>query len=297
VNGNGIKIAGLGEILWDMLPEGKQLGGAPANFAYHCQSLGAESYIVSSIGNDISGHEIINKLQNIGLSSEYIQKDNEHPTGTVDVKLDAQGKPEYVINENVAWDFIKKSDQILDLAAKCDAVCFGTLAQRSAVSQQTIQYFLNSTRKNCLRILDINLRQLYFNKDVIEQSLGLANCLKLNDEELPVVAKILNINGSNNKIVESLRFKYNLELIAVTKGDKGSNLYSSESDSKLKTPKIKVLDTVGAGDAFTAVLALGWLQNVPLEKIHSKATELAAFVCTKKGATPQYTPEFLLNKL
>jgi len=191
-------VVGIGEILWDMLPSGKKLGGAVTNFAYHASVLGANAYVVSSVGADEPGREIITKVGELGLSDQYIQLDTSHPTGTVDVTLDANGIPSYVIHENVAWDYIEFTEDCLELAKKADAICFGSLAQRAETSRNTIIGFLESTIKEkndrCLKVFDINLRQNFYNKEIIHQSLQYANVLKLNEEESKVVDELLGLS-------------------------------------------------------------------------------------------------------
>jgi fructokinase len=285
-------IAGLGEILWDLLPQGKLLGGAPANFAYQVQSLGAKGHIISSVGNDSEGEEILNRLVKKKISTSHISIDPTHPTGSVEVRLDREGVPKYVIHRGVAWDFIPDSEQNLSLAEELDAICFGSLAQRSEISKKSIHRILQATRKDCLKIFDINIRQLFYTKETIEISLNLANCLKLNDEEFALLGKLFKIDGRENEVIDALMKNYNLDLIALTKGKNGSVLYSQHDFSNMRTPEVAVEDTVGAGDAFTAALCLGFLNNSPLAEIHQIATDLAAFVCTKKGAMPEVPDAF-----
>jgi fructokinase len=289
-------LVGLGEILWDMLPEGKQLGGAPANFAYHAQALGGKGYVVSCVGNDEPGGEILSVVEGIGLDKQYIAVDENHPTGTVTIELDDEGKPNYVIHENVAWDFIPSSEALLELAAKIDCVCFGSLCQRSEVSRETVRSFLGATREKCLRIFDINLRQKFYSKEIVESMLELSNVLKLNDEELPVVTEMLGIEGDQTKALSRLASSYGLRLIALTKGAAGSRLYTSEKDSVCDAllPAV-IADTVGAGDSFTAAIAMGLLRGDGLEEINNFANRLASFVCTQNGATPRL-PEDLIKK-
>ncbi len=245
-------VIGLGEVLWDLLPGGKKFGGAPANFAYHAQALGAEAYVVSCVGEDDLGDEILRQLDALGLSRDYVAVDAEHPTGTVSVELDAHGKPTYVIHENVAWDFIRSRPEMIGLAQRADAVCFGSLAQRSVVWRGALRDFVTATRDDCLRIFDINLRQNYFNVDSIAASLEWATVLKLNDEELPVVAKRLSIEGTEKEILGTLCRRFNLSLIALTMGGEGALLCSPEACSLQPGLPVEVADTVGAGDAFTA---------------------------------------------
>ncbi len=282
-----ICVVGIGEFLWDLLPAGRQLGGAPANFAYHAQALGAESVVVSAVGDDSLGRDLIEQLERIGLDDGFIARDPERPTGTVTVQLDAKGVPDFTIHEGVAWDAIPFSPELKDLAQKADCVCFGTLAQRCEISRHTIQNFVRSTRPDCLRIYDVNFRQHYYDKPIVDQSLAHTDVLKLNEQELPDLARLLSITGSDSEILKTLLKAYELELIALTQGERGSRLVGLNDDSFLETPAVHVEDTVGAGDAFTAALAMGLLQNLPINTIHQNATRLAAFVCTQKGATPE----------
>ena len=286
-------VIGLGEVLWDLLPGGKKFGGAPANFAYHAQALGAEAYVVSCVGDDELGDEILRQLDALGLSREYIAIDAEHPTGTVSVDLDARGKPSYVIHENVAWDFIRLRPEMIGQAQRADAVCFGSLAQRSPVSRVTIRDFVTSTRDDCLRIFDINLRQHYFNTDTIAASLEWATVLKLNDEELPVVAQRLSIQGAEKEILGTLCRRFNLDLIALTMGGEGAMLFTPEECSVQAGLPVEIADTVGAGDAFTAALAVGLMKGRDLDTINRHANRVACYVCSQPGATPPMPPELL----
>jgi len=286
-------VVGLGEILWDMLPAGKQLGGAPANFAYHAHVLGAKSFVASCVGDDAAGREIIARVEGLGLDSRYIAAAQAHPTGKVDVELDENGKPGYVIHENVAWDFIPPGDALLELAARVDAVCFGSLCRRSEVSDDTIRRFLRATRHDCLRVFDINLRQSYYNEEVIAECLQAATVLKLNDEELCVVARLLSINGSDSEIISQLLDRYSLRVIALTQGASGSVLISADARSVVPGVKVAVADTVGAGDAFTAALVMGLLCGYDLDRINAVAGRLAGYVCSQIGATPDVPSEVL----
>jgi fructokinase len=280
-------LAGLGEILWDILPTGRQLGGAPANFAYHCQALGGKAVVVSCVGNDKLGNEILNQLQQLGLEHKYIAIDTEHPTGTVTVELDENGKPDYIIHQNVAWDFIPQTRQLLELAQSIDAVCFGSLCQRSEVSRNTVREFLRATKPECLRVFDINIRQSFYSRHIIQDMLELSNVLKLNDEELPLIADMLDIKGSETDILQTICDRCELNLIALTKGSRGSRLYTPTSDSSHAGFPADIADTVGAGDSFTAAITLGLLRGDELDKINERANRLAGFVCSQKGATPK----------
>lgn len=287
-------LVGLGEILWDMLPGGKQLGGAPANFAYHAQALGGQGVVVSCIGNDELGKEILSSLDELQLQRQYVSVDNSHPTGTVTVKLDEDGKPDYIIHENVAWDFIPFNSSLSVLAAQTAAVCFGSLCQRSPVSRKTIRSFLAATGADCIRVLDINLRQSYFNREIINTMLELSNVLKLNDEELAVVANLLGITGSETDILSQLAERYALRLIALTRGASGSRLYAQGEDSNHQGFPAQIADTVGAGDSFTAAMTLELLNGKNLDTINKYANRVASFVCSQSGATPKL-PDSLIQ--
>lgn len=287
-------LVGLGEILWDMLPAGKQLGGAPANFAYHARALGAEGVVVSCIGDDELGKEILSQLGSLGLDCGYIAVDKAHRTGTVTVKLDADGVPDFTIHENVAWDVIPLDAGLLELAGRADAVCFGSLCQRSDVSRNTVRRFLEKTKPECLRIFDINIRQSYYSKDIVGAMLEASNVLKLNDDELPLVAEMLDIKGAESEILAELVARYGLRLVVLTKGAEGSRLYGTDGDSKSKgVPPEKIADTVGAGDAFTAAVAVGLLNGNGLEQINAHANRVASFVCSEHGATPKLPDDLI----
>ncbi len=290
---------GLGEILWDMLPAGKQLGGAPANFAYHAQALGGHGIVVSCIGNDELGKEIMSRLKELGLDCKYIEVDENHPTGTVTVELDEDGRPNYTIHKNVAWDYIASNSGLLELASQTDAVCYGSLCQRSQISRKTVRDFLQAANSDCLRVFDINLRQSYFNEEIIRTMLELSNVLKLNDEELSVVADLLGLMGSETDILSQLSDIYGLRMIALTRGAKGSRLYAQGENSNHEGFSAEVADTVGAGDSFTAAMILGLLCDKPLDRINEYSNRVASFVCSQNGATPRLpdslTQEFGLS--
>jgi fructokinase len=287
-------IVGIGEVLWDMLPTGRQLGGAPANFAYHARALGANGVPVSRVGDDDLGREILRRLASLGLDTRYVSTDRAHPTGRVDVRLDSAGVPDYVIHQPVAWDFIPADAPSLELASRADAVCFGTLAQRSPVSRASIRAFLRATRPQCLRVFDINLRQSYFDRGLVRDQLGLADVLKLNDAELSVVARLLEIEADAATVVRRLLRDYNLRVVALTRGPAGSALYTPDRTSDHPgLPPPKIVDTVGAGDAFTAALVLGLLKGHDLDRINDFANRLASYVCSQPGATPEIPSEMV----
>jgi fructokinase len=288
------KVAGIGEVLWDQLPLGDVLGGAPANVAYHAGQLGAESYIIGAIGNDKLGNEIISRLsaKKINLVISRVA----YPTGTVKVTLDDKGVPDFVITKDVAWDYIELTNDTISLAKQLDAVCFGSLAQRNTVSHNAIVKFLNLVPGNALKIFDINLRQNFYDKQLIDQSLRFSNILKINDDELLIVSKLFGWEGDEEYLCRNLLDNFELKLVAYTCGTKGSYLYSKDERSFLKTPEVKVKDTIGAGDSFTAALMVSLLNGDTLRKCHALAVDISAFVCENDGAMPEYSKE-LRNRI
>jgi fructokinase len=285
-------IIGIGEVLWDVLPDGKQLGGAPANFAYIAKQLGNCGIIASRVGNDSDGNEILQNLAKSGVDVLHVQKDLEHATGTVKVSLE-NGQPNYEITENVAWDFLELGNDWSDLAKNCDAVCFGTLAQRNEVSQKTIREFLHLTRKETLRIFDINLRQNYFSKEILRESLKLANILKLNHDELPIILETLEIEGANElEKSKNLIAFFELDLVCLTRSANGSVLFTKNELAENSGKKIKIKDTIGAGDSFTAAMTHGILRGWSLKKINDFANKVGAFVASNTGAMPDFPKEF-----
>lgn len=281
------RVLAVGEILWDLLPSGKQLGGAPTNFAYHAHALGAEVRIVSRVGKDPLGLEILARLAALGLPIEGVGVDAGAPTGTVSVDVQADGQPRFIIHENVAWDRISVDATSLEFAAHADALCFGSLAQRSATSRAAIRQVLSQTPATALRVFDINLRQHFYSRELIESSLALANALKLNETELPVLAEMFSLGGDARAQLAALAKRFELRAIAFTRGAHGSLLWAEGAWSEHAGLPAKVVDTVGAGDAFTAAWALGLLTRQPLDEINQRANQLAAYVCTQPGATPR----------
>lgn len=276
------------------LPTEKYLGGAPSNFAFHSAQVGANGLVVSGIGTDALGQEIAAQLKAKGLDTTCLRQDARYPTGTVTVQKDAQGQPTYNIHAPVAWDFLPFDDLLRQKAENADAVCFGTLAQRSPASRASIRAFVTATRPDCLRVFDINLRQAFYNRDVIKSSLTLCNVLKLNHEELPVVADLLELPerdlADETALLASLLARYPLRLIALTRGGGGSVLTTKFRRSEHPGNPATVIDTVGAGDAFTAALTWGLLHTADLDTIHAAASRLASFVCSQPGGTPQLPP-------
>ena len=287
------KIVGLGEVLWDIFHDGSVLGGAPGNFAIHANSLGYKGVVISAIGNDELGEKAKEIFKSRGLLT-ILPKVN-YPTGTVVVDLDKEGKATYKFTKESAWDYLKMTKEMEKIASECSVVCFGSLGQCSRVSRDTIYSFLENTKDSCIRIFDINIREKYYSKEIIENSLNYATVLKLNDEELPLLVELFNLQTSENETLKYLKSRYGLDLIIVTKGSHGSLLYRSETDkSIIVPPKTEVVDTVGAGDSFTAVVAAGLLKGNDLEVINREANRVAAFVCKHKGATPDVS-EVLKN--
>ena len=280
-------IACIGELVWDLLPGGKQIGGAPCNFAFHAQQAGCDSQIISAVGADDLGVEMVNTIKDLGLNTRLIQT-NQFPTGSVGVALQEDGQPIFTIHEQVAWDAISPNEHSLNLARNADAISFGSLAQREGESKRTIQRLLNETHSDCLKVFDINLRQHFYTSETILDSIERADILKLSEEELPVVASFDALTGTISEQLNQLLLKRDLKYILYTLGSKGSIIIGRDEYSFLDAPKVKVADTVGAGDAFAAVFTAGLLLGKPLSVIHREATEIAAWVCSQKGATPYW---------
>ena len=281
------KIVGIGEVLWDLLPSGRQLGGAPANFTFHASALGAETQLISRVGKDDLGRETLDRLSKLGVPTECVEVDEKLPTGTVGVTVTADGQPQYQIHENVAWDAIRGDSAGRSGVAVADAVCFGSLAQRSEPSRTTIQSLVAAALASTLRIFDINLRQHYYSRDVIEKSLALANVLKVNDAELPRLAQIFGLSGGERTQIQQLAERNGLRAVACTRGGNGSLLFAEGRWSDHPGVPTTVVDTVGAGDSFTAALTLGLLAGWDLDRINDHANRVAAFVCSCAGATPE----------
>ena len=285
-------VVGLGEVLWDLLPAGKQLGGAPANFAYHAHELGVDSRVITRIGSDASGKEILKRFEELGLACDYVEVDPKAPTGTVSVELSSDGQPHFTIHTDVAWDNLQISDLALALMARADAVCFGSLAQRNPAARDTIRALVAATPAGCLRVFDINLRKQFFSRETIQRSLELANVLKINDQELPVLAKRCGLHGEPRSQMEELASKFHLVAVVLTRGARGSLLFSKGRFSEHSGLQVKVVDAVGAGDAFTAVMVTGFLLGYDLDEINKRANALAAYVCSQAGATPPIPDQF-----
>lgn len=286
-------IVGIGEVLWDMLPAGKQLGGAPANFAYHARALGADAYVVSRVGDDELGDEILRRLDALGVNREHVTVDPDHPTGTVDVRLDERGVPSYVIHEDVAWDHLDLSPALFDLAQRADAVCYGTLAQRRQANAAAVRALLVRTRPGgCLRVFDVNFRQHYQDAKRTRLLIGQSDVLKLNEDEILLLGKLLEQPPD----LAHLRDRYGLRALALTRGPHGSVLYTWERTYLHPGVEAEVVDTVGAGDAFTAALVMGLLDGHNPARINDFANRLAAYVCSQPGATPPIPVELLATR-
>ncbi|MBD8347255.1 MULTISPECIES: carbohydrate kinase family protein [unclassified Dysgonomonas] len=284
-------VVGLGEILWDVFPERKVLGGAPANFAYHASQFGFNGYAVSAIGDDLLGKEILTSLEEKGLN--YLLEKTDYPTGTVQVTLNKAGVPQYEICENVAWDNIPFTARTENLAKNTQTVCFGSLAQRNSVSRETIRKFITAMPEDSLKIFDINLRLNFYSKEIIHESLEMSNMMKINDEEVLKVANLYGWKGDEQEICGRLLEDYKLDILVLTKGTDGSFVFTPRQTSYQPTPKVHVADTVGAGDSFTAAFVAAYLHGERIEDAHQLAVEVSAYVCLQHGAMPKLADSYL----
>ena len=285
-------VVGMGEALWDVLPEGKKIGGAPANFAYHVSQFGLPSCVVSAVGDDALGKEITENFTSKGLNQLIAEV--PYPTGTVQVEIDPAGVPQYEIKENVAWDNIPYTARLEQLAERTKAVCFGSLAQRNVVSRNTINRFFDAMPRTAdsLVVFDVNLRQGFYNKEIICNSMKRCNILKINDEELVTVSRMFGYPGIDlQDKCWILLGKYNLKMLILTCGINGSYVFTPGNVSFQPTPKVEVADTVGAGNSFTAAFIASILKGKSVQEAHSLAVQTSAYVCTKKGAMPILPPE------
>lgn len=281
------KVAGIGEVLWDIFPDGSLLGGAPTNFACHCRQLGADAHVVSCVGNDDLGRQAIAGLKQRDVGVSYLQQHDARPTGSVAVTLDKKGKPTYDILQNVAWDYLTFTPELATFAPSLDAACFGVLGQRSEASRQTIRSLLQKMPSHALKILDVNLRKPFFSKTLVQESLTLATVLKLSDEELPVLASYFDLTGSAIEQLVALRERFDLSLVAYTRGPEGSLLVGADETVTTRGVEMTVVDSVGAGDSFTAALCMGLLKSLPLADVNVFANRVAGYVCSQKGACPK----------
>jgi len=280
-------VVGLGEALWDLLPNGDHFGGAPANVALHAAALGAESWLVSAVGQDARGDAALARLDRAGVRRDTVARLADHPTGVVRVTLDAAGHPVYDIATESAWDYLPWSVAVQQVAERADAIAFGSLAQRSPTSRATIRRAVATTRSASWRLFDVNLRQRYYDADVLAESMEAANAAKLNEEELPVVARLCGL--AETTPVEQLRAlceRFDLRLAALTRGPCGSVLATPDRVYESPAAPTVVADTVGAGDAFTATLLIGILAGRALDEVSRRANAVAAYVCSQPGATP-----------
>ncbi len=281
-------IVGMGEALWDVLPEGKKIGGAPANFAYHVSQFGFDSRVVSAIGDDKLGNEILENFDSKKLN--YLIEKVPYPTGTVQVELDPNGVPMYDIKEGVAWDNIPFTPALEELARNTRSVCFGSLAQRSVVSRETINRFLDTMPdgEGQCKIFDVNLRQGFYTKEILCNSMKKCNILKINDEELVTVSRMFGYPGIDlQDKCWILLAKYNLKMLILTCGVNGSYVFTPGEISFVETPRVEVADTVGAGDSFTATFVAAVLKGKSVAEAHKLAVEVSAYVCTQNGAMPE----------
>jgi fructokinase len=286
-------IAGIGEVLWDVYPDAARFGGAPANFACHAAALGADAWMASAVGVDDLGRSALATLETAGVRCETVARDREHDTGQVLVTLDSSGQPSYKFADDSAWDHLEWSAALESLAERCDAVCFGTLGQRSEPSRATIRRFVRTARPRALRMFDVNLRQHFYNRDTVHTSLEIASAVKLNDEELPTVAEFCGIHASTpRQMLRELVDRYDLRLAALTCGAEGALLMAADEESTCPAVPVKVVDTVGAGDAFTATIVPDFLRGLPLAEINRHANAVASFVCSQPGAVMKL-PDYL----
>ena len=279
-----LKAAGIGELLWDVLPDLEKLGGAPVNFAYHFSGMGGEGIAISTIGKDYRGNKALRELENHGVHTEGISRTTRFPTGYVNAGVDRHGVASYSFPDDVAWDYLKINEFALKAAATLNCVCFGTLAQRGRNARETIHRYLNGCPADALKIYDINLRQNFYNKEIIEQSLKICNILKLNDDELLLLSQMFNLKGNNSDQMSSLLHRFGLDLVILTRGKAGSFLLTPDRYSEHPGTRTEIIDTIGAGDSFTAAAAYGVLSGEDLDRINATANQVAAFVCSRAGA-------------
>jgi fructokinase len=291
-------IVGLGELLWDLFPSGKQLGGAPANFAYIASLLGDHGIVASRIGDDTLGEEAKQRFQQLRLPTDFLQSDPSRPTGTVKVLVDSQGQPRYEISADAAWDSLEITSQWRALAAQATAICFGSLAQRSPTARRTIHEFLGAALPTTTRIFDVNLRQPFYSREVLADSIRRASIIKLNQGELPVVLQLLDSPtplspGKETLAAEWLLHLSGAQLICITRGANGSLLVSKEGFHEHPGFAVKTIDTVGAGDAFTAALVHHFLRGAPLSAMNEAANRMGSWLAARPGATPEADPAVL----
>ncbi|HWR14934.1 MAG TPA: carbohydrate kinase [Terriglobales bacterium] len=280
-------VVGLGEVLWDMLPSGNVLGGAPANFAYMANVLGDRGIVASRVGCDELGREACSAMQALGLDTSYVQQDEIHETGSANVSIDPMGQPNFTIKKPVAWDFMEWTSSWEDLSTRADVVCFGSLAQRSSISAATIEQFLLKLRKNALKVFDANLRQSFYSQELLCRSFQYADIAKINEQELLEVAVLLKLGSGTEEIVSRrLLREFDLKLVCLTRGARGSLLVSEDQTVEHQGFQVEVADAIGAGDAFAACLVHDFLRGNSLVEISERANRFASWVATQTGATP-----------
>lgn len=292
-------VVGIGEILWDCFPDRKQLGGAPANFAWHCRQIGLKASVVSAVGNDDMGKEALRILEKGGVQCGGVSVLGDYPTGRVDVIVDDAGKPDYRFADHTAWDHLAWNEHAREILSTADCLCFGTLAQRSGPGEQFLQDCLEQASAQTLALFDVNLRQNFYTPEILEKGLLAADIVKLNDEELPVLAAHAGVScqGAAERILSSLCDQYQLQGIALTCGSKGAALFLQGAYVTAEARKIEVVDTVGAGDAFTAVLSLGLLNGLPPQKMLAAAVHYSGLVCEQSGGMPCFAPSIVNRAL
>lgn len=277
-------IAGIGELLWDILPEVEKIGGAPVNFSYHVNQLGARAVAISTVGHDDRGKKALDLLQQAGLDIAGISVSDEYCTGYVNASLDKEGTAIYSFPDQVAWDHLSINEYAEDMRPQLNAVCYGSLAQRSAVSRRAILAFLDDLRPQTLRIFDVNIRQNFFSREILESSLNRTDILKMNEEELMIIAGMADLKGPDKELLPALLARYDLEMVILTRGGSGSILITQDDFSEHRGVDTQIIDTIGAGDSFTAATIIGYLQGLSLDEINDSANQVAACVCSRKGA-------------
>jgi len=294
INDKPAVVVGIGELIWDLLPNGKQLGGATTNFAYISHLLGNMSFVASRVGDDELGLEARSRLDRMGIVTKYLQVDRRHPTGTVGIEIDKCGEAHYAMNEDSAWDYLAWTESLAELASRADAVCYGTMAQREPGSRATILRFIEHSRPEALRIFDVNLRHAFFNAEMLAASLARATIVKLNDDELNRISEMLGLDsGRDESLALQMLEEFNIELVAVTRGSRGSTLVTKDDEVNHPGIPVNVVDSIGSGDAFTAALAHYYLRRAPLKIVSEAANRIGSWVATQSGATPKANNETL----
>ena len=288
-------IAGIGEVLWDVLQDSEELGGAPINFAYHAGALGAEAYAISCVGDDRRGTAALHELAKRSVSTEYITVLPGATTGYVLAEVDSRGIATYTFPDDVAWDRLVIADATAELGKRLNAICFGSLAQRSPISRQAIMNYLGKVGPATLKVFDLNIRQHFYNREIIEMSLDIADVLKLNDDEIVVLGGMFGLTGNQDTQMRQLVERFSLRLGVLTRGGNGSLLVSPGSVSDHPGYPANIVDTIGAGDSFTAATVLGFLKGLSLAQINDQANRIAAYVCSCQGAMPSLPEEMVMR--